>query len=198
MTSDPIEMEAAPETASFRHYRRRMWQSLRVRYDEAVAGARMLGMGDEEARKVAARTVRGDIRAFMSEILTRAPVPAVLEFLAAGRDWGTAGERLLEQTEAVTELLDSAYPRPTWTELGPLTPQVAEDDAQWSAWAVTWTAALRATGPEAERALAHEPAASTSSETSGQTWTLRRWAPWLAGAAAMISATTIVVAATRE
>lgn len=198
MTSDAMEMEAAPETASFRHYRRRTWQVIRARYEEAVAGARMLGMGDDEARKVAARSIRGDLRAFMSEILTRAPVPAVLEFLAAGRDWGTAGERLLVQTEAVTELLDSAYPRPTWTELGPLTPQVAENDAQWSAWAVTWTAALRATGPEAERALAHEPAASTSSETSGQTWTLRRWAPWLAGAAAMISATTIVVAATRE
>lgn len=197
MTSDAMEMEAAPETASFRHYRRRMWQTLSVRYEEAVASARMLGMGDEEARKVAARAVRGDFRAFMSEILTRAPVPAVLEFLAAGRDWGTAGERLLEQTKAVTELLDSAYPRPTWTELGPLSPQIAEDDAQWSTWVATWTAALRATGPEAEQTLAREPA-PTHSETGDQTSTLRRWAPWLAGAAAMISATTIVVAATRE
>lgn len=198
MTSDAMEMEAAPETASFRHYRRRTWQVIRARYEEAVTGARMLGMGADEARKVAARSIRGDLRAFMSEILTRAPVPAILEFLAAGRDWGTAGERLLKQVDAVTELIDSAYPRPTWTELGPLAPQVAEDDAQWSAWAASWTAALRATGPAAEEALARAPATSTDSETKEQTWTLRRWAPWLASAAAMISATTIVVAATRE
>lgn len=198
MTTDAIEMEAAPETASFRHYRRRMWQVICARYEEAVAGARMLGLDDDEARKVAARSVRGDIRAFMSELLTLAPVPALLEFLAAGRDWGTAGERLFQRSDAVTGLIDSAYPRPTWTELGPLSPQVAEDDAQWSTWATSWAAALGATGAAAGKAMTPEPATSTISEAKEQTWSLRRWAPWLASAAAMISATTIVVAATRE
>lgn len=198
MTADVTEMEAAPETASFRHYRRRMWQVICARYEEAVAGARMLGLEDDEARKVAARSVRGDLRAFMSELLALAPVPALLEFLAAGRDWGMAGERLFQRSDAVTGLIDSAYPRPTWTELGPMSPQVAEDDAQWSAWATSWAAALGAIGSTAGEALAPEPATSTLSEAKEQASSLRRWAPWLVSVAAMISATTIVVAATRE
>ncbi|MDC0720902.1 hypothetical protein [Nannocystis bainbridge] len=197
MSFGGLEMETAPETASFRHYRRRMWQAIRTRFEEAVVGARMLGLDDDEACKVAARSIRGDIRAFMSELLTLAPVPALLEFLPAGRDWGTAGERLFQQSDAVTALIDSAYPRPTWTELGSLSPQAAEDDAQWSAWATSWAATLGATDSAAEKALAPEPATSTMSDAK-EPWSLRRWAPWLASAAAVISATTIVVATTRK
>lgn len=197
MSDATIEMEAAPETASFRHYRRMMWQTIRTRHEEAVIHAHFLGLGDDEARAVAARAVRGDIRAFMSEMLTLAPVPAILEFLAVGRDWGVAGERLLEQTDVVMALVDSAYPRPTWTDLSPLARQAAEDDAVWSAWTESWATVLRATGPAAEAALATavKPANSRMKE---QNSALRRWAPWLASAATILSVTTVVVVATRE
>lgn len=197
MTDEAIEIETAPETASFRHYRRMMWQTVRARFEEARAEAWRQGLGDEEGRRVAARAVRGDIRAFMAELLVRAPVPAILEFLVVGRDWGAAGERLFENDDAVIGLVENAYPRPTWTDIQPLGPKAAADDTQWSAWIESWTAALRATGPAADKALAGELASEGKSQPQEQVSTLRRWAPWLVGAA-VISTTTIIVMATRE
>jgi hypothetical protein len=198
MSADVIEMETAPETASYRHYRRMIWQTIRLRYADQLADAKLRGTAGEPARRAAAQSVRGDVRALMSELLTRAPVPAILEFLAVGREWGEAGERLLEQHDAVTGLIDSAYPRPTWTALEFLDREAAEEDARWSAWTESWTDAFRATGAVAHEALAGKPTGPTNSEEKDQSSARRWWAPWLTSAAALVVATTVVVVATRE
>lgn len=195
--AEEIEMEAAPETASYRHHHRMTWQSIRSQYAEALGVEKSRGLAGEPASKAAALSVRRDIRALMSELLTRAPVPAIVEFLTVGREWGEAGERLLEQRDAVAGLVESAYPRPTWTGLEALDREAAEDDARWFAWTTAWTEALGAASPAAQAALAGDTASLQSSEMRDST-SPRRWAPWLTSAAVIVVATTGIAMATRE
>lgn len=189
----------APETAAYRQYRRMIWQTIRARYAEAVAEAVGAGQDGSAAREAGARAVRGDMRAMMSELLVRAPVSALLEFLSGGGlDWGDAGERIFERGEAVSALIDRAYPRPTWTDLEFLGRDGAEDDARWSAWSVAWLRAIRAASPAAREMLGELPAGPPRTTAPQSASTLKGWAPWLASAVAMIGVTTVVVATSRE
>ena len=198
MTGAAADLELAPETAAYRQYRRMVWQTIRARYAEAVAEAVGAGQDDAAARTAGARAVRGDMRAMMSELLVRAPMPAVLEFLSSGGlDWGAAGERILERGEGVSALLGRVYPRPTWTDLEFLDHDAAADDARWSAWSSAWLQALRAASPAA-RDVQQPPAGPAKSKAPQSASVLQGWAPWLAGAAAMISVTAVVVATSRE
>jgi hypothetical protein len=122
-----------------------IWQAIRSKHAEAEDAARLRGLADADARKVAARAVRGDLRALMSELLTRAPVPAILDYLAVGSAWGEGGDRLIDQSDAVLQLVDAAYPQPTWTDLAPLEAKAADNDILWSTWIRGWADALRAT-----------------------------------------------------
>jgi hypothetical protein len=174
-----------------------IWQAIRSKHAEAEDAARLRGLADADARKVAARAVRGDLRALMSELLTRAPVPAILDYLAVGSAWGEGGDRLIDQSDAVLQLVDAAYPQPTWTDLAPLEAKAADNDILWSTWIRSWADALRATGPAARAALepATRPAAQAAPDKSSS---LRRWAPWLVGAAAIVGATTLVATTSEE
>jgi hypothetical protein len=192
------DREVAPEIVGYRQYQRMIWQTIRAQYSDVVACGKLGGLDDDAARKAAVRAVRGDIRAFMSEMLTRAPIPALVGFLEVGRDWGDAGERLLEQSDAVLQLIDQAYPQTTWTTLGGVDRQTADDDARWPAWTHTWVEAFAATGTAAQQALSGEPAQRHELATEEDLSSLRRWAPWLVSAAAILGATTVVVAVTRE
>lgn len=196
--SAAAEMELEPETIAHRQYRRMIWQTIRSRYAEAVADAMSDGLGEEDGRKAGARAVRGDLRALMSELLAHAPVPAILNFLSAGQDWGEAGERILERSDVVIELIDSVYPRPTWTGLEVLDHTAAADDAHWSAWIHAWVEALCAASSAARAALGLGTLAEQASNNVGVSSALRRWAPWLASAAAMVGVTAAVAMATRE
>ena len=190
--------EFTPETAAYRQHRRMAWQMVRARYAEAVVAAVGAGQDDGPARTAGARAVRGDMRALMSELLVRAPVPGLLEFLSSGGlQWGAAGERIFERDEAVSVLIDRAHPRPTWTDLEFLDQDVAADDARWSAWSRVWLRALCAASPTVRAMLGEAPARTTETGTPQAGSALRGWAPWLAGAAAMISITAAVVVTTK-
>ena len=92
----------------------------------------------------------------------------------------------MDHSDAIVRLIDHAYPLPTWTALEGVDPTRAVDEALWLSWVDAWRdefAAAQAAG---------------SSSTKEEASTLRRWAPWLASAAAIVSATTVIVAATRE
>jgi hypothetical protein len=160
-----------PEIANYRYYRRMMWQTVRSRF--AVALAEAMATGPEgEARKVAARAVRGDVRSFMSELLTHAPVPALVRFLAVARVWGESGELLLGT------LIESVETTVPWPGPAPLGREAAEDDAKWLTWVQTWLAAFRSTGPAAA-AVAPAMAAPPGPQDSKR----RAWVPWALSAA---------------
>lgn len=186
------------ETANYRYYRRMAWQVVRSRYAAAVADELEASTPEAEARKAAARPLRGEVRALMSELLTHAPVPAVLAFLQAAQEWGDAGERLLEQGDAVLALTATIEPRPPWRGPGPLPREAAEDDARWSAWVQAWLMAFKATGPEAAAALGTRPPPGppVSEPTVGPA--LRRWAPLFYSAAAVVGMTAVVAYMTRK
>ena len=182
------DLDAAPVTASYRQHRRTLWQLLRVHHSDTLAEAQARGFAVDLARRAAAHSVRGETRSLMSELLTRASLPALAEFMVDGQRWGQSGEHLMDHSEAIVRLIDHAYPLPTWTALESVDPTRAVDESFWSIWVHAWreefgAAASRAAGPP-----------SAKEEAS----TLRRWAPWFASAAAIVSATTVIVAATRE
>ena len=188
----------APEAADDRQFRRMMWQTLRAQYADTLADGKLGGLTDDAARRTAARAIRGELRALMSELLTCAPIPAIVAFLAVGREWGEAGERLLEQSDAVLWLIEHTVPRPTWTAIEGIDRHSADDDARWSLWAQAWAEAFTATGPAAQTAFAGTSMALTSVHTEEEVSSLRSCAPWLVSAATILGATTVVVAATRE
>ncbi len=189
------------ETSNYRYYRRMAWQVLRSRYVEAVADGLDGGMPEVDARRAAAQSIRGDTRALMSELLTHAPVPALLVFLRAAQEWGDNSERLLEQGDAVLALVDSVEPQPPWRGPKTLDRATAEDDARWSAWVQSWLTLFRLTGPEAAAAVsapppANAPPANEPSGTPANPW-LQRWAPLLYSAAAVVGTTAVVAFVTR-
>lgn len=196
MIADGVDSELAGELAAYRQHRRMVWQTIRARYAEAVADAVEAGQHEGDARRTGARAVRGDMRAMMSELLVRAPVPAVLDFLASGGlDWGAAGEQIFERGDVVTRIIEHAHARPTWTNLEFL--DSAADDARWSAWSRDWLQTIRGASPAARDMFDEKPAAPAPSAPESAS-ALSQWAPWLATAGAMITLTAAVVATTRE
>jgi len=182
-------LEDAPETASYRKSRLMLWQQLCARFAEGQIAAKLQGLGGEAAKRAAARALRGDLRRLMAELLVRAPVPALHAFLGVARDWGAAGERLLERGDAVGELAASVYPRATWTQLEWPSVDAAEDDARWSAWTRAWLEAISAGTPTDLRNDGKKALTTPGS---------RGWASWLVGATAVVGVTTALVVASRE
>jgi hypothetical protein len=185
------------ETANFRYHRRMAWQVLRSRYVAAVADARDDGVPENDARQGAARAVRGELRVLMSELLTRAPVPAVVNFLAAAREWGENGERLLEQGDVIVALIETVEPQPSWPGPEVLGRKAADDDAKWVAWVQTWLSAFRATGPDAAVVVPDQASGGVAPEVE-QKSKQSRWVPWALSAAAVFGTTIVVVLTSRE
>lgn len=189
MTPVDAALEDAPETASYRKSRVMLWQQLCARFAEGQIAAKLQGLVGEAGKRAAARALRGDLRRLMAELLVRAPVPALHAFLGVARDWGAAGERLLERGDAVSELAASAYPRATWTQLEWPSVDAAQDDARWSAWTRAWMEALSAGTPTVLRK--EETKALTTPGPRG-------WSSWMVGAVAVLGVTTALVVASRE
>ncbi len=184
------------ETSNFRYYRRMAWQVLRSRYAAAVAEAVDEGVPDPDARQRAARAVRGDLRLLMSELLTHAPVPAVIDFLAAAREWGENGERLLEQADVIMALVETVEPQAPWQGPAVIDRDAAEDDIQWATWVQVWIGAFRATGPAAAAAVPDPP--PRAEPPAKQKSTQPRWVPWALSAAAVVGTTVVVVLTNRD
>lgn len=183
---DPGQQDPAA-TVGYRQRRRMQWQLLRVHHADTLTEARARGFELGLARRAAALSIRGETRAWMSELLTRATLPAIAAFMASGQGWGQSGEHLMDHSEAVVRLIDASYPLPTWIALDPVEPARALDEALWSDWVCAWREAF------------HVAARSSAAPTTGdEDPTPRRWAPWLTSTAVILAATTIVIAATRE
>lgn len=206
-----LEMEGSPETANYRKSRLVLWETIRTAYDDYVAaGMKVVAEAkkrgatrptEEEVKTAAGRSIRGEVRSFMTEILTRAPAPAIVQFLSVSREWGDGGEKLLERDEAVRELVQSAYPRRTWAaKMDALAKAVAEDDASWSAWVVAWGEEFAATGKAAKDALvsAGIAAGQVGLGLADGLATLLRWGPYIAAGAAALGVTALAVVVARR
>lgn len=178
------------EGSNYRYYQRMAWQVLRSRYAAEVAAEMDAGAPAADARRRAARTVRGELRALMAELLTHAPLPALIEFMSAAREWGENGERLLEQGDVVLALIESVEPTPPWAAPAALGREETEDDAKWLAWVRTWLAAFQATGPAAAAAVTPPPVPQESRR--------RAWVPWALSAAAVVGSTVVVALTSRK
>jgi hypothetical protein len=131
------EMELQPETASFRKALLMRWQALRDTFVESN------GAGPE----------LGELRALLSTLLTSAPVAAVVRFVTSNREWRRGDRQILSSFESGAELVQSVYPRPTWSKTPTLTSDIAADDSAWNQWVCDWAAEFSSTGATAALAL---------------------------------------------
>ena len=183
---DLSALENDPETASYRHTLRRIWESLRQRYQSAKRAAQARGVGDGAAIEAAA-ALRGDLRAFLSDLLTRAPASAIVDFLAAAPALGKAGELLLEsQGAAVVRLIEDVYPVATLRSVAPLEREEAAGEDAWSAWVSAWSSELMDLDPRAKGLFAEKPESPQSR---------RNWGLWVAGGVVVVAGVAAAVAA---
>ena len=133
----------------------------------------------------------------LSEMLTRAPVEAIVQFLSVTRELGDPSA-LFEHEPAVVALIETAYPRRTWaTKMDLLKKELAADDASWSVWAAQWSEEFGATGKVALDALvqAGKAAGQVGLGLADAVATLLRWTPYVLGGAVLLG---VVVVANRK
>lgn len=192
-----VEMELSPETAKYRQNRLLWWTTLRAGYDDYVADALKHGATQAAAEAAASKHQSSEARALLSELLTRAPVEAIVQFLSVTRELGDPAV-LFTHDAAVVALIETAYPRRTWaTKMDLLTKEVAADDASWSTWAAQWGEEFGATGKVALDALvqAGKAAGEVGLGLAGAIARLLRWTPYILGGAAVLG---VVIAANRK
>jgi len=190
-------MELSPETAKYRQNRLLWWTNIRAGYDDYVADALKHGATQAAAEAAAGKHQSSEARALLSELLTRAPVEAIAQFLAVTRELGDPSA-LFEHEPAVVALIETAYPRRTWaTKMDLLKKEVAADDASWSVWAAQWSEEFGATGKVALDALvqAGKAAGKVGLGLADAVATLLRWTPYVLGGAVLLG---VVVVANRK
>lgn len=118
-TPDIFEMENSPETANYRKSRLMLWEKILATHKDYIEDAKKAGASDEQARRGAGKHVRGEVRMLCSDILSRAPVEAIVKFLGTTRDWVDETENLITDPKAnaaLVELIMSSYPHRTWAK----------------------------------------------------------------------------------
>lgn len=213
-TPDVLDMENSAETTSYRKSRLMLLETILASYKDyvddgmkVVQDAQKKGAStptEADVRAGAANHIRGEVRALCTDLLTRAPIPAIVRFLERAPDWSEKTERLLDdppQSAALVELIQSSYPQRTWAKkMDALQRQVAADAASWSAWVKGWgeeygaaaRAVLKGTG-DALGGLGS--ALGGLGEGVG---TLLRWAPFIAAGATAVGVVTIIAVAARK
>ena len=192
-----LEMETSAETAKYRQIRLLWWTSIIHAHEDYVADARKHGATQHAAEAAANKHELGEVRALLSELLTRAPVDAIVQFLEATRALDDPAA-LFQHREAVTSLIESAYPRRTWaSKMDKLAREVAADDASWSVWAARWGEEFGAVGKATAEALIEAGAAvgKVGLDLAGGLATLLRWTPYIVGGAMLLG---VVVVARRK
>lgn len=204
MSADILEMENSPETANYRKNRLMLWETIIASYKDYLADAKKAGASDEQALRGAGKHVRAEVRMLCSDILTRAPIEAIVKFLETTRDWVDESETLITDPKAnaaLVELITSSYPHRTWAKrIDVVTKIVAQDDASWSGWVRSWTdevgevagAALKGAG-EAASGLGKLLGALGSGAAK-----LLEWGPTILVGASVVGVVTVIAVAARK
>jgi hypothetical protein len=203
-TPDVVEMENSPETANYRKNRLMLWEKILATYKDYREDAKKAGASDEQARRGAGKHVRVEIRMLCSDILTRAPIEAIVKFLETTRDWVDESENLITDPKAnaaLVELITSSDPYRTWAKrIDVITKMVAEDNASWSGWVKSWTdeigeaagTAIKGAG-EAAGGFGKMLGALTSGAAK-----LLEWGPTILVGASVLGVVTVVAVAARK
>lgn len=195
-----LEMETSTETVKYRQSRLMWWTSIVHAHEDYIADALKHGATQVAAEAAASKHERGEVRALLSELLTHAPVDAIVQFLQVTRALDDPAA-LFQQPEAVTALIASAYPRRTWaTKMDKLAREVAADDASWSEWGARWGEEFSAVGKAAAKALIETGAAvgKVGLDFAGGIATLLRWTPYIVGGAAVLGVGLVAASAIRK
>lgn len=131
-----LEIETSPETAAYRDSQRKVWAALAASRGRYVADALRHGATPAKAEVAADGHVRGEVRAFLTELLVGAPGPAAAEFVqTAPAGWADKTELLLKHEDVVLALIGRAYPSAQWAgKIHTLSQQMAAENATWTGW----------------------------------------------------------------
>lgn len=141
---DVGEKELGEETKNYRASRHALWQQLGGTRDAYREKAKQAGADPGQAIAASNKSIRGEVRIVLMEILTRVPAAAAADFFErAPRNWGLETEVLLDEGSLVPNLIDRAYPHPQWAkDIDILSRAVAEDNASWKTYVLNGAASL--------------------------------------------------------
>lgn len=131
---DPLEWELSPATAAWRDSRRALWAAINAAKDDYFNDAKKYTT-PENAARAAGKHVRGDVRSFFSDLITRIPAGELPAFLRKiPPTWPEETEILLNEPTVDTMIGRSFPVREEAAQLDILSTKVAEDDAAWNSW----------------------------------------------------------------
>lgn len=213
-TPNVMDMENSPETANYRKNRLMLWETIIAAYKDYIAdgmkvveAAKAKGAtspSEADVRKAAGGHVRGEIRTLCTDILTRAPITAIVQFLERAPSWADASERLIDDTTqnaALVELITSSYPHRTWAKkIDVLEKQRAIDDASWTLWVKTWGEEFGAAAQSVVQGTG-EALGGAGKALGGLgegVGTLLRWAPYILVGGTVLGVATVIAVAARK
>jgi len=113
------------------------WLRLRAHFED-VGEALATTLPEDEAREQALVVLRPKLRAFLSVILTRAPLDALERCAGLLHDWSATESLLKSGGNEMKALIDAALPEATWTKLKRIDAKKAKKEDEWARWTSTW------------------------------------------------------------
>ena len=130
-----------PPVASVADYRAGLhsqFMRLRIRHED-ICERLASTVPEDELRERALGVIRPEVRSFLSEVLTRAPLGALERSAGLLHDWSATDGLLLDRGgQEMKQLIDVALPEATWTTLGAISAKKAGREDEWARWCASW------------------------------------------------------------
>ena len=127
-----------PSVADYRAGLASQFMRLRTRHED-VCEALASTVPADELRERALGVIRPEVRSFLSEVLTRAPLNALERSAGLLHDWSATDSLLLDRGgQEMKQLIDVALPEATWTKLGTISAKKARKEDEWARWCSAW------------------------------------------------------------
>ena len=126
-----------PAIDEYRNKLAREFMGLRTHYED-VCESLAPHYGPGEVRRRALAVVRPELRAFLSVVLTRAPLDAIERSTGLLHDWSATDSLLKGGGNEMKALIDAALPEATWTKLKRIDAKKAKKEDEWARWTSKW------------------------------------------------------------
>ncbi|HRI11216.1 MAG TPA: hypothetical protein PKW35_25535, partial [Nannocystaceae bacterium] len=126
-----------PSVDKYRQERLADFTRLRTKLEDSCESIAAL-VPEDEVRERALAVIRPELRAFLSIVLTRAPLAALERAAGLLHDWHTTDKFFDKGNEEIQKLIAAMLPQPTWTKLEIIDAKRAKNDDEWARWCSKW------------------------------------------------------------
>ena len=126
-----------PAVDEYRNKLAREFMGLRTHYED-VCESLAPHYGPGEVRRRALAVVRPELRAFLSVVLTRAPLDAIERSTGLLHDWSATDSLLDSGSQEMQKLIATTLPEATWTKIDAISAKKAQKEDHWALWTSKW------------------------------------------------------------